>query len=83
MLGPLVVRVGGEPADLGTHKQRALLAALVLHCPQAVSVDTLVDLVWGDAVPPAAVSSLHGYVARLRRVLEPSRGTRWLAPRDA
>lgn len=76
MLGPIVVRVGGEPADLGTRKQRALLAALVLHCPQAVSIDALADLVWGDAVPAAAVSSLHGYVARLRRVLEPRRGAR-------
>ncbi|MET7403813.1 winged helix-turn-helix domain-containing protein, partial [Dactylosporangium sp. NPDC005572] len=77
VLGPVeVTGADGTPADLGTPKQRALLAALVLHRPRTVAVETLVDLVWGDDVPPSPLSSLHGYVSGLRRAVEPSRARR-------
>lgn len=76
VLGPVEVVDGGVPADAGTPKQRAILAALVLHRPRAVAVDALVDLIWGDHPPPSPLSSLHGYVAGLRRVVEPRRAAR-------
>src|SRR5262245_48709576 len=74
VLGSVEVLDNGNAVDAGTLKQRALLAALTLHRSRPVSVDALVDLVWGDAPPPAPASSLHGYIAGLRRVLEPGRG---------
>ncbi|WP_433201098.1 BTAD domain-containing putative transcriptional regulator [Dactylosporangium sp. CS-047395] len=76
VLGPVEVVDDGVLADAGPRKQRAILAALALHRPQAVGVDSLVELVWADAPPPAPLSSLHGYVAGLRRVLEPDRAAR-------
>jgi DNA-binding SARP family transcriptional activator len=76
ILGAAEARLDGVAVDLGTRKQRALLAALVLHRGQPAPVDTLVDLLWGATPPPARVATLQGYVARLRRALEPDRGTR-------
>ncbi|GAA4264045.1 BTAD domain-containing putative transcriptional regulator [Dactylosporangium darangshiense] len=78
VLGPLevVAGAGGEPVDAGTHKQRAVLAALALFRPRAVAVDALVDLLWGERPPPAPLNSLHGYIAGLRRVVEPGRAAR-------
>jgi DNA-binding SARP family transcriptional activator/tetratricopeptide (TPR) repeat protein len=59
----------GQPVDLGTARQRCVLAALLAAPDRPVPVDVLVDRVWG-ADPPAAVrSTLYSYIARLRRVL--------------
>ena len=65
-----IVRDGVEQ-DAGPAKQRALLAALALHPNRVVAVDTLVDQMWPGGPPSAVSASLHGYVAGLRRVLEP------------
>ncbi|KQX64426.1 BTAD domain-containing putative transcriptional regulator [Angustibacter sp. Root456] len=62
--------------DLGTRKQRALLAVLLLEEGRTVSVDRLVDDVWGGAPPQRAEASLHAYVSTLRRALEPDRAPR-------
>ncbi len=76
VLGPAEARRGGVPVDLGARKQRALLCALALHRGRSVPVDTLVDLLWSDRPPAGAVGTLQGYVAALRRVLEPTRERR-------
>ena len=55
VLGPVAVALNGAAVDLGTPKQRALVAALALSQGRAVSVDAIVDLLWGDA-PTAAGS---------------------------
>src|SRR3954469_1432441 len=62
--------VGDEgPLPLGTPKQRALLALLLLNANTVVSRDHLVDALWGAEPPKSAVSSLQVYVHGLRRVL--------------
>ncbi|WP_244929340.1 BTAD domain-containing putative transcriptional regulator [Nocardioides sp. W7] len=66
----------GVRIDLGTPKQRALVAGLALARGRAVSVDGIVDLLWGDEPPPGSVATLQGYVSSLRRVLEPDRARR-------
>src|SRR4051812_39722152 len=76
VLGTTVAADGTGPVNLGGPKQRALLAALALHPGRAVSVDTLADLVWDGAPPPGVSGTLQGYVAGLRRALEPDRTTR-------
>jgi DNA-binding SARP family transcriptional activator len=47
VLGPVDVRVGGHVVHLGT-RQRALLAVLLLGGNSVVSVDRLVDELWGE-----------------------------------
>lgn len=78
VLGAVEATLGEGLVDLGTRKQRALLAALVLCRDRPTTPDTLADLVWGDDPPPSVAATLQGYVARLRRALEPGR-----APREA
>lgn len=76
VLGPVEVSADGIRLDLGTPKQRALVAGLALARGRAVSVDGIVDLLWGDDPPPGSVATLQGYVSALRRVLEPGRARR-------
>ncbi len=76
VLGPVEAWRADEPVALGARKQRALLAALALSGGHAVPVDTIVDLLWRDAPPPAVGATLQTYVAGLRRALEPQRERR-------
>ncbi len=41
-----------------------------------VSLDRLIDDLWGTEPPPAATGSLQAYIANLRRILEPCRAPR-------
>jgi DNA-binding SARP family transcriptional activator len=69
ILGPVEARHDGQPVDLGTPKQRALLGILVVHAGQVVAGDRLADLLWDGAPPGRAEVSLRSYVANLRRAL--------------
>ena len=80
ILGAAEASLEGRAVDLGSRKQRALLAALALHLGRPVPADRIVDLLWGDTPPTAVTATLQGYVARLRRALEPGRALR--APSD-
>ncbi|MBD0024139.1 MULTISPECIES: BTAD domain-containing putative transcriptional regulator [Gordonia] len=76
ILGHLEVTRDGVPVDLGTPKTRALLAALVLARPHAVSVDSLIGKLWGEKPPTSVMTTLQAYVSGLRRALEPDRKPR-------
>ncbi|MEP7115186.1 MAG: BTAD domain-containing putative transcriptional regulator, partial [Ilumatobacteraceae bacterium] len=76
MLGSLEVSADGVVANLGPPKQRALLAVLLLHVGEAVSVDRLIDDLWTGRPPRTAGHSIQIYVSELRKALTP------LASRD-
>ncbi len=69
LLGPLLMTVSGTPTPLGTPKQRAVLAMLLINRNRAVSTDLLIATAWDDAPVPAARATLHTYVSNLRRLL--------------
>jgi DNA-binding SARP family transcriptional activator len=69
ILGPLEVTHHGEAVLVGGAKERSLLAILLLRANEAVSVDRLVDDLWGVRPPVTARKSLQVRVARLRRAL--------------
>jgi DNA-binding SARP family transcriptional activator len=73
ILGPLEVSDGERMLRLGGAKQRGVLAILLLHAGEVVSVDRLIDELWADDPPEDAQTALHQHVSRLRRVLEPHR----------
>ena len=74
ILGPLEVLRNGKPLDLGPHKQRALLALLLLHPGRVVATDRILEELWGDDAQ-GKEKSLWAYISRLRSVLEPDRTT--------
>src|SRR5262245_45567587 len=77
ILGPLeVLDDDRRRLDLGAPRQRAVLAVLLVSVDHVVSVDRLIDDLWGEAPPSAATASLQAYVSNLRRVLEPQRRPR-------
>jgi DNA-binding SARP family transcriptional activator len=69
ILGPLEVRHEGRPLRIGGAKERALLVLLLLHADEPVSVDRLIDELWGESPPTTARKSLQVRVAVLRRAL--------------
>jgi len=69
LLGPLDVRVGDVVVPIQAARQRSVLTALLLSANEIVTVDRLVDLVWGEAAPPSAEANLRTHVTGLRRRL--------------
>jgi DNA-binding SARP family transcriptional activator len=67
---------GTDLVNLGTRKQRALVASLALYGGRPVPVDLVVDLLWGERPPAAVSTTLQAYVAGLRKALEPGRAPR-------
>ncbi|PZG03061.1 hypothetical protein C1I95_34080, partial [Micromonospora craterilacus] len=81
VLGPLRLRVNGAEVKVGGPRPRAVLALLVAAGGRAVPATTLIEQVWPDSPPPAVSNTLQGYVALLRRLLEPGRAARAAARR--
>jgi DNA-binding SARP family transcriptional activator len=73
VLGPLQASYAGAALALGGGRQRAVLALLVCEAGHAVPVERLLDGLWGESVPPGAVTSVQTYVFHLRQLLEPGR----------
>ena len=71
VLGPLEVASNGGTVTLGGQKQRALLALLLLHAGEALSVDRIADELWGENPPRTATASVQNFVSQLRKLLGP------------
>ena len=69
LLGPLDVRVDGRPVQFDGAKQRTLFTALALRAPEPLTVDELVEAVWGGEPPGDGVQALQKQVSRLRQRL--------------
>jgi DNA-binding SARP family transcriptional activator/tetratricopeptide (TPR) repeat protein len=69
LLGEVDVLVDERPVDLGTPRQRCVLAVLALEAGQVVTVDRLVERVWGADASPRTRNTLYGYLSRLRAAL--------------
>ena len=54
ILGPLEVVADGRSYSIGSGKQRALLAILLLRANEPVATDTLLELLWGERAPAAS-----------------------------
>jgi ABC-type transport system substrate-binding protein/DNA-binding SARP family transcriptional activator/streptogramin lyase len=65
ILGPLEVESSERVVALG-RRERALLGVLLLNAGEAVSVERLIDGVWGEVPPASAKHMVHEYVSRLR-----------------
>ncbi|WP_435844199.1 winged helix-turn-helix domain-containing protein [Streptomyces eurythermus] len=66
VLGPLGARVNGLSIVPTAGKPRQILALLAIRAGRVVSVETLIEEVWGDAVPRSAAPTLQTYILQLR-----------------
>ena len=66
ILGRFEALVDGRRLDLSRRRERALLGVLLLNLGEVVSVDALIDSVWGDRAPASARHLVHEYVSRIR-----------------
>jgi DNA-binding SARP family transcriptional activator len=69
LLGPLELKEDDHVFPLGTPKQKAVLATLLVRVNALVSVDELIDELWGARAPKSAPDNVRLYVANLRRLL--------------
>jgi DNA-binding SARP family transcriptional activator len=69
ILGTFDVTVDGAPAGTGGSKRDALLALLALRRGRPVSIDTLIDELWGAHPPASPRNAVQHHVARLRATL--------------
>ncbi|AZM93621.1 BTAD domain-containing putative transcriptional regulator [Streptomyces sp. W1SF4] len=76
VLGPFRAEVDGRPVDARGRLGRMLLVQLLLAHGSVVPTERIIERLWPTRVPPSAQTSLHAYVARLRRALEPERAPR-------
>jgi DNA-binding SARP family transcriptional activator len=68
VLGPLSLLDGGE-RRINAAKPRGLLAVLLINANQVVSVDHIVDELWGERPPPTACNLVRQYISQLRKLL--------------
>jgi DNA-binding SARP family transcriptional activator len=77
ILGPLEISADGDAVEVRGIKQRSLLALLLIHAGRVVSMDRVIDALWGDDVPATAENAVQVYVSGLRRAFrtaEPGTG---------
>ena len=69
LLGLIEASLDGRAVLLGGAKQRAVLAMLALHPNAPVSVDRLIEGLWGERPPASASKSIQIYVSQLRKLI--------------
>jgi DNA-binding SARP family transcriptional activator/pimeloyl-ACP methyl ester carboxylesterase len=63
------IQVAGAAVPVRAPKQQEVLALLALELNRGVSEQRLIEALWEDEIPNAALSTLRAYVSRLRHVL--------------
>ncbi|MFJ6482480.1 BTAD domain-containing putative transcriptional regulator [Streptomyces sp. NPDC091682] len=76
VLGPFRVEVDGHEVDAGGRLARMVLVQLLLARGTVVPTERFIERLWPTRVPSSSQASLHAYIARLRRTLEPGRAPR-------
>jgi DNA-binding SARP family transcriptional activator/transcriptional regulator with XRE-family HTH domain len=73
ILGTVAVTVAGEPVDLGSARQRAVLGLLALCADRGARLAELTELFWPSRLPATANTIVQGHISQLRQVLRPPR----------
>jgi DNA-binding winged helix-turn-helix (wHTH) protein len=69
VLGPVEVHQDGEALPVGGSKQRSILALLVANVRQPVSLERIVDSVYGEDAAGGARHSVQTFISTIRRNL--------------
>lgn len=74
LFGEVRLLAGDRPLDVGTPRQQAVLAALLVDAGRPVDIGLLIDRVWDDAPPVEARNVLYSHLSRIRRLLATASG---------
>ena len=69
VLGPVEATVAERPVALRAAKQRAVLAMLALDANHTVSMDRLIEGLWGEHPPASAAKLVQQHISQLRKML--------------
>ncbi len=69
LLGEPTIVVDGEERVVKRRREQTVLARLALAAPSVVSIDMLIEDVWGERPPATAVDALRVHVSSLRKVV--------------
>ncbi|GAA3918577.1 AfsR/SARP family transcriptional regulator [Actinoplanes auranticolor] len=69
VLGAVEARIDGRLVVLGHARQRSVLGVLLVEAGRPVTVDQLIERVWGEEPPQRAAGALYSYLSRLRRAV--------------
>ncbi|MFI7131584.1 BTAD domain-containing putative transcriptional regulator [Nonomuraea sp. NPDC050153] len=69
ILGPMSVRLDTVEVHGLSPARRDVLALLALHANETVTVDEIVDTLWGERPPRTCRNVVHVHIARLRSTL--------------
>lgn len=73
LLGLMRARRGDTQLRTGSPQQQAMLAVLLLRPGRAARADDLIDALWGEEPPGAAMTTVRTYAWRWRKILEDDR----------
>jgi class 3 adenylate cyclase/DNA-binding SARP family transcriptional activator len=68
ILGPLEIRVGETRLTFAGEKRGALLALLLLNANRVLSIEQLIDELWGDEPPESGAKAVQVRISQLRKV---------------
>jgi DNA-binding SARP family transcriptional activator len=68
ILGSLEVAVGPQRFELGGAREQVVLAMLLLSANRVVTVDRLVDAIYGEDLPPTSRAQVQISISSLRRL---------------
>ncbi|WP_194896247.1 AfsR/SARP family transcriptional regulator [Catenulispora pinisilvae] len=74
LLGDMQAWHADQQLELGGQQQKCVLAVLLLHPRQAVPTKRIVAYAWPPDPPNTAEKLVAGYIAKLRKILEPAGG---------
>ncbi|MDQ3946258.1 MAG: AAA family ATPase [Actinomycetota bacterium] len=68
ILGSLEANVDGQLVHVGGARRRTALAVFLLHPGEMISVERLIDSLWGDRTPENAVTVVYGHILAFRKL---------------
>jgi DNA-binding SARP family transcriptional activator/tetratricopeptide (TPR) repeat protein len=68
ILGPLEILDGSERLELGGARQQIVIATLLLSANRVVTMDRLLEAIYGEDLPPTARSQAQIAISSLRRL---------------
>src|SRR5918994_2687495 len=69
ILGPIEVLSEGRAVSLGGSRQRALLGLFLIHANETLSIDRLMDELFGGRAQAPSAKAMHVQISRLRKSL--------------